>query len=228
MHPVPVRAVILAVAALQLGGCSSFLGLKFAHRPKAEPATAAPALATAATLTETGRRQLAAGQPGLAIESFQKALASSEAKAPALNGMGVAFARLGRYDLAQRFFTQAMAIDPADSRYADNMTRLMRSPNLAMRRDGDVAATAARQAMAPAQAAAPAVGQIQRLSRGEVRIAFAPPQAQPVARSTRSASAEGFKPVIRVAFADQEPEQAKGFVRIVLPTPAATGKTASK
>lgn len=224
MRRIPVRAAVLALAAVQLGGCSSFLGLNFARHSTPEAAPAAEASAPA--FTEAGRRHLTQGQTGLAVETFQKALGSGEAQAPALNGLGVAFARLGRFDLAHRYFSQAMAIDPADTRYADNMTRLMRSPALATRRDADIAAQAqlaARTAAEPAVAAKPAVGQIQRLSRGEVRIVTAPPRAQPIARAAQNASAAGFKPIIRVAFADKQADESQDFVRIQLPAPKDAG-----
>src|SRR5262245_16899965 len=105
------------VMALPLGACSSFLGIHFArHTPRAQPAQA---LATSVgASTEAGRALLADGQPGLAIESFQRAVASGEPAAPALNGLAVAYSRLGRDDLAERFFREAMAADPTNTRYA--------------------------------------------------------------------------------------------------------------
>lgn len=230
MRTIPIRAAFLALAAIQLGGCSSFLGINFARHsaPAAEPSV--DVAIRAARVTEAGRRQLAEGQTGLAVETFRQALGSGEPVAPALNGLGVAYARLGRYDLAQRFFEQAMAADPADARYADNMTRLMRSPVLAMRRDADIAAAAQAQLAAnrvevqAKTAEAPAVGRIERLSRGEVRIVTATPQARPSAMTVQSASTRGFKPLVRVAFADKEAEQAKGFVRFSLPAPVKEDK----
>jgi tetratricopeptide (TPR) repeat protein len=226
MRTVPLRLVVLAVAAVQLGGCTSFLGIKFARQAQPEPAVENESTLAAAPITEAARKQLSEGQTGLAVETFKQALAAGEPQAPAVNGLGVAFARLGRFDLAHRFFSQAMEMDPADSRYADNLARMMRSPELlAMRRDADIAAAAqerlaAAQAEVEARAAArPSPGKIERLSRGEVRIATAPPQAQPTVKTVRSATADGFKPLIRVTFADKAAEQPKGFVRIVLPEP---------
>jgi tetratricopeptide (TPR) repeat protein len=172
MRRIPVRSVVLALAAVQLGGCNSFLGINFA-RNASPPKEADTAVAVASPITERGRSQLADGQSGLAVETFKQALAAGEPQAPAINGLGVAFARLGRFDLAHRFFWQAAALAPADTRYSDNLARMMRSPELlAMRRDADIAAAAqARHAANLAEAEAklaakPEVGKIERLSRG--------------------------------------------------------------
>ena len=147
------RVVLTLILATPLGACSSFLGIHFAHHASNAERTLAMTTANRpeatealpAAATDAGRSQLAAGQVGLAVESFQRALASGEPIAPAANGMGVAYARLGRFDLAQRFFEQAMSIDPADTRYADNLARLLRSPLFALRRDRDIAERAARE-----------------------------------------------------------------------------------
>lgn len=222
------RALLLSMLALPLSACSSFLGINLTrHAPRAAPAApAAPALAGAeANATAAGRAQLAEGRTGLAIESFQRALASGEPIAPAVNGLGVAYARLGRFDLAQRYFRQAMASDPADPRYADNLARLMTSPTLALRRDGDAVQAALRAAATPAASAPetataraePVPGKLQRVSRSEVRIATAPPQPAPVAL-LRAAKADGeFNPLVRFSIA--EPAASPGAIRIVLPEP---------
>lgn len=226
------KAIVLIALSAPLGACSSFLGIHFAHHaPRAAPETALAAKAESAT--STGRRELADGQPGLAIEAFQHALASGEPIAPAVNGMGVAYARIGRFDLAQRYFEQAAASDPANAQYSENLARLMRSPALAMRREGDIA-NAALQAAATEDAAAkvaavpsavPAPGQLQRVSRGEVRIASAAPQATPAIRGQAPVGA-GFRPLIRITFADR-PAVSASSIKIVLPEakPAASAST---
>lgn len=240
MRHLHTRALVLIALAAPLGACNSFLGIKFARHAAPAPARVeAPAVpaATAAladSATALGRKQLAEGQTGLAIESFQKALGSGEPVAPAVNGLGVAYARLGRFELAWRYFEQAKASDPANPAYADNLARLLRSPALAMRRDGDIArdqaAASARQgatAAPPAATRAPALGQLQRVSRGEVRIATAPAQSAPVA--AQHAAGE-FKPLVRFSIAEQTAPH--GPVRIVLPEPkpadAATLAAAAK
>lgn len=225
MRYFPVRALVAVMLVSPLSACGSFLGIHFArHSPPAErPQTAAM------SATELGRRQLAEGRTGLAVESFQRALAAGEPVAPAVNGLGVAFAKLGRDDLAKRFFEEALAADPGNSRYADNLARLMRSPAYASRAAAEMTAQAMKDAdrmaggrqQARAADQQPIVGRIQRVSRGEVRITTAAPQAAPL----RSASTKGdsrFKPVIRISLAPKEAEAFKPLVRIALPTPEAS------
>lgn len=232
MLNIPMRALTLMVLAAPLGACSSFLGIHLTrHAPKLPAATEQASATPASPATEGGRKHLAAEQPGLAIEDFQKALTSGEPIAPAANGMGVAYARLGRYDLARRFFEQAMAADPADARYAENMTRMMRSPTLAMRKDADIATTAVKLAeqtqlsIARAAAVAPKAGSIQRVSRAEVRITTLPPQAAPI-RVTTAGIDPRFKPLVRIAMRGGKPTSGQSFVRIMLPDakPAETYK----
>lgn len=198
------KTIALIALTVPLGACNSFLGIHFArHARNPEPAVAEAARAPA---TEAGRKQLTDGQTALAIESFQQALASGEPIAPAVNGLGVAYARLGRFELALQYFKQAMAADPLDPRYEANAARLMQSPTFAMRREADLAAAqlkAEQAAVVPATvqtaSAAPTVGRLQRVSRGEVRIVTAVPEAAPL-RSARVDSR--FRPLVKITFAD--------------------------
>jgi Flp pilus assembly protein TadD len=211
--------------ALPLGACSSFLGIHFArHTPRAQPVEALAASVGASTAA--GRAQLADGEPGQAIESFQHALTNGEPQAAALNGLGVAYARLSRDDLAERFFREAMAADPANTRYADNLTLLMRSPSFAARNAALLAAQASLEStqllgqpksnVQTAEPQKPSVGQLQRVSRAEVHIVTAPAQATPL----RTASAKGgarLGPLPRVVIGLQEPKDFKPLVRFELP-----------
>ncbi|MEP6867712.1 MAG: hypothetical protein ABJA20_04285 [Novosphingobium sp.] len=139
--------------------------------------------------------------------------------------MGVAYARLGRYDLAERFFAQAMSVDPENVRYAENMVRLKRSTELAMRDQADVASKAAMSAelaTATTIRAAPVVpllGKLQRVSRQEVRIIMVGPQAPPI-RTRATAIDRRFKPLVRFALANLKPQS---FVRIGLPVAQPNG-----
>ena len=234
MRKTQFRAAVVLCLATPLGACSSFLGIHFAHHArKAEPALAVVPTelpeskqSVPASATDTGRSQLADGQVGLAVESFQRALASGEPIAPAANGMGVAYARLGRFDLAQRFFEQAMATDPSEARYADNLARLLRSPLFALRHDRDIAERELRKAPSPvvpalAQAAAqPPAGNLQRISRAEVRITTYP-QPQEKRQPGMAMVGTGFHPLIRISIAGRDRPVARNFVRVVLPEPKA-------
>jgi tetratricopeptide (TPR) repeat protein len=182
------RLTLAIALSLPLGACSSIFGSNTAARStqQMQPAeTVTPALASGST--EDGRAHLGAGRVGLAIEAFQRALASGEPVAPALNGMGVAYARLGRSDAAKRFFEQASAMEPTNEKFAANLVNLMRSPAFAARQNRELMAQLANGTgnlspmLAPAQAnAAPRLGQLQRVSRSEVRIAAAPSLAAPL------------------------------------------------
>lgn len=123
---VPLVAACLASIPL-LSGCAGTLrALGLRHAPAERVAVRPAAHEPAAGALEQGRKALDAGQTGLAVELFQRALGSGQDVAPALNGMGVAYARLGRPDLARRFFEQAMAAEPANQSFRANLARLER------------------------------------------------------------------------------------------------------
>ncbi len=71
-----------------------------------------------------GRRQLATGQFGLALETFRSVLRRNPRSAAAQNGLGVAYAKIGRADLARRHFEHALAAEPANTAFARNLARL--------------------------------------------------------------------------------------------------------
>lgn len=182
------RLTLAIALSLPLGACSSIFGSNTAARStqQLQPAeTVTPKLALGST--DEGRTHLGAGRVGLAIEAFQRALASGEPVAPALNGMGVAYARLGRPDAAKRFFEQASAMEPANEKFAANLVNLLRSPAFAARQNRELMGQLANVtgnpgpllAQVPASAA-PRLGQLQRISRSEVRIAAAPSLAAPL------------------------------------------------
>jgi hypothetical protein len=190
---------VIAVSSMALPGCTSLFGKRM--MTKAE----APMSRQAATYsTDLGRQHLDASRYGLAIETFQIALVTGEPAAPAFNGLGVAFARLGRYDLAERYFQRAAMIDPANQRYQQNLARLTASPTFAMRREGDMVASVVRdvatadaiKATAQVVSAAEAPGTMQRLGKGQVFIRSSVPQTAPQ-RSVRVAVGPSFRPLVR-------------------------------
>src|SRR5579863_8268985 len=129
------KLALAAMFALPLGACSSFFGQHlFAHRTDASrPVRSSQTIDVDYSplidpATQSGRALLANGMPGAAIESFERALSAGEPVAPAINGLWIAYARLGRFDLAKRFFERAIAADPANDRYQDNLTLLLASP----------------------------------------------------------------------------------------------------
>lgn len=140
------RLLCIALMATSLGGCGralELLGLRHEAKPEVKIRTA-DAQSAAAAVSE-GRVHLGAGRTGLAIEHFQRALAAGGEMGPAANGMGIAYARLGQFEQAHRFFAEALAVDPQNEKYQANMARLMRSSLLAKRHETDfVAQVAAR------------------------------------------------------------------------------------
>ncbi len=183
------RLSLVIVVSLPLGACSSIFGSNWlarnSQKPQVEQAEPAAAIAHS---TDEGRKHLGDGRVGLAIEAFQKALTNGEPVAPALNGLGVAYARLDRPDAAKRFFEQASAMEPGNERFAANLVNLLRSPAFALRQARELSGQLADQAggagaiqASPAQASSqPRPGQLQRVSRGEVRIATAPARTAPL------------------------------------------------
>ncbi|WP_296679633.1 tetratricopeptide repeat protein [Novosphingobium sp.] len=198
--------VTLALLSLVLPGCSALFGKnKLTSQTGTEEqiqvaAEAAPV--KVAVMTDAGRKALDHGNAGMAIEAFTRAVTSGEAPAPALNGLGVAYARIGRFDLAQRYFQRAAQIDPDEMRYQSNLSRLMRSPLFAKRHQADEAnamlARAEEQQAAAAktrQAAAP--GQLQRVGANQfyIKTAAPTPGAGPV-RTAMVITRAKTKPVI--------------------------------
>lgn len=70
-----------------------------------------------------GRAKLAFGQNGLAISAFRAALREQPESAEAYNGLGIAYDRIGRKDLAQRYFELAVAGAPDNAKFNGNLAR---------------------------------------------------------------------------------------------------------
>lgn len=75
-------------------------------------------------MLQRGRAQLDAGLDALAIESFRLEIRQSPDSADAYNGLAVAYGRIGRNDLAQRYFETALAKDPANVKAQTNLAKL--------------------------------------------------------------------------------------------------------
>ncbi len=73
---------------------------------------------------EHGKRHLQLGNAGLAVDAFQAALKDYPDSIPALNGLAVAYDRLGRADVAQRLLDQALALDPNSAVTLNNLAYL--------------------------------------------------------------------------------------------------------
>lgn len=220
----PVALGLIVAAALPLSGCALFKG-KSARFDGKEATSLAAAEEAGSYFTQLGRRELGAGRTGLALEAFNRALSAGEEAAPALNGMGVAYARIGRYEVAYRLFAQAASQDPDNAKYAANLARLTASPAFAQRREADMAAEMIRLAQMPnsngaraeagfALVALPAGehpaavtalrSRLERVAPGEFRIHSAAAQPAPVRTALNSASLR-LKPLASVEFGVRKP-----------------------
>ena len=212
MRDICSKLAIIAVAAFSLSGCGtihSVFGGHSARMPDLKISAPANPETAIALATQEGRGHLDKGETGLAIEAFQRALSLGAPSAPALNGMGVAFARLGRYELAHRYFEEAAAIDPSNERYAANLARLNRSPAFAMRYPGDFAAAVMNSLASKPQQAAPALAsaeqqprRLTRASNREYKLQTAAPMQAPLIRSASASSP--FRPLVRIEFSRPE------------------------
>lgn len=239
-------ALIASLAAVTfLGGCQSFLGTFFS-KSSSDP-SAVTENAGAEFFTDAGRTALEAGAYGAAIEEFSRALAYGENRAVAVNGLGVAYAKIGRADLAHRYFSEALTIEPENPRYVANFNRLISSPAFTMQHSGDVGKDLIAQHAASVDAADPDVGPDQQTGRlvrygpRDVRITAVEalasvgklPQVTHAALTSNATSAVAgprvvftkptpttlsrFKPEVTVNFAEVAPERPRKVRKISSP-----------
>jgi tetratricopeptide (TPR) repeat protein len=179
------RIALLAGCASLLAGCQIFAPNNYARNNATDKVQH-----RGISGNDQGRAHLRAGRTGQAIEAFNVALATGEDPAVAYNGLGVAYARLGRADLAYRFFKKATTSDPESPVYARNLAMLMDSPgfNLAAMNRGErqlqpvttPAAKPASLARAPAPAAVP--GKLHREAGNQFSlVTFSPESQRPAA-----------------------------------------------
>lgn len=149
MHRVRISRQLVALSAcVLLGGCQSWFARdtgKFQVRAVGPDQTLQ---ADAAAALARGRSQLDRGEPAAAIQSFRIAGNDPETQAAAWNGLGVAYARLGRPDLGENYFRSAVLADPANEAFAGNLERLL-ATNPAARRPEPAVELAAVTPMAP-------------------------------------------------------------------------------
>ena len=184
-----VTATLLIGSALAMAGCASPFGKteRYARATTADLEQADFSSYFAQRLND-GKLHLRAGQLTHAITAFRQAAVDARYKGEALNGMAIAYDKLGRDDLSRRYFGEAIAAAPEDMRFQRNFARFEgRAMRRAQLRDERVE-LAAREAtkvdeMVPEVAAAldqlrpdaavriaPTRSRIERVSRGEVQI----------------------------------------------------------
>ena len=191
----PCLSFVLAIA---LSGCASLSPDGHgALGDLSEAKTEAAWLALSAEQLELGRDRIRAGNFASALEPLKLAALHPDHAAAAHNAIGVAYAKLGRKDIALRFMTLALAEDPASAKYAANLA-LLRQGGTAETLPPGAAEARTAELPAPAAAVAPrephsafssrnlpgangstviATGSgdhIERLSSREVRVGAAP------------------------------------------------------
>ena len=128
-----VRMIAISMAAVLLAGCQSspFSGWGFAKKSQTRTAARAAPKIIGAQLIEEGRALLHEGRISAAVATFRLARLDASTAAEAENGLGVSYAKLGRFDLADGYFRAAVARDPKDMRFTANLLRLQHHVMLA-------------------------------------------------------------------------------------------------
>jgi Flp pilus assembly protein TadD len=169
-----IRLTCLVAVAVSLGGCQSFPLTSWMFKKDAPAGAADARLAgNSAGALEEGAAFLRAGELSAAVASFRVAQLDRATRADASNGLGVAYAKLGRLDLAERYFQAAILSDPDNSRFAANLLRLQQQVMLARRTAASeslAAVAASPKPEAPPASAALLAGSVDRVSRGEVHV----------------------------------------------------------
>lgn len=114
------QTALAGCVSLMVGGCAVHQNAA----PEYRLSTSAPVAVPGSSMLQRGRAQLDAGLDALAIESFRAELRQNPDSADAFNGLAVAYGRIGRDDLAQRYFETALAKDPANVRAQTNLAKL--------------------------------------------------------------------------------------------------------
>ncbi len=112
-----------ATACLAAAGCTAqTAGIEI--RPIADPAAK---LRPGADRAADARGQLAIGNVGLALEGFRTALREDPQNIDAYVGLAACYEKMGRFDLAGRYYQEALAFAPRDPRilaaYAGTLER---------------------------------------------------------------------------------------------------------
>lgn len=158
--------VALALAVPGLAGCQGLFGQSGSSRVASADVDLSDYFAERVAV---GKAMLDRGQYGAALVAFRQARLHQDFAAEAYNGMAVAYARLGRADLAERFFLAASVVDPANPRYLANLQKLQDQ--------APVMAAAAPAEPAPVAQTAPTPAPLVAVDTGRTVIRFGLRQA---------------------------------------------------
>ncbi|MFN2098448.1 tetratricopeptide repeat protein [Altererythrobacter sp. MF3-039] len=189
---------------LTLSACQAIFGPRTAHLDSAgQPQIAEHQINPA---LDQGRQLLKAGRIAQAVELLRVAQRDPSSMAEASNGLGVAYAKLGRHDLADRYFKMALSLEPSDTRFAANMIRLQRDYDLLTKRQEEAVRLAKKAEEVRLARLARVVdqGRIQRVSRGQVAIrthsaaSDAAPKTEVFAMNARNGAESAPRPEVNV------------------------------
>lgn len=113
--------LLISLAALSLGGCRSIFGF---HRLRAaDVALEGGVEVHAVGQLAAGRQALDAGNYAAAITAFSNVRTVPGFEGDAYNGLAIAYAGIGRHDLAETYFRRAVAVSPTNERFRRNLAR---------------------------------------------------------------------------------------------------------
>lgn len=122
------RPLFVALSVLGLlNGCATPPGLS-GIRPVGD-------VAVGQTSVAAGNAMIERGQYGLAIAAYRRVLRLDPANSQALEGLAIGYELLGRADLADRYYQEALALAPRNPRIYQNFAAFLR----VQRRDADAA-----------------------------------------------------------------------------------------
>jgi Flp pilus assembly protein TadD len=102
------KYLALAVCVV-LGGCST---IEWAEIRSLVRVGDEVAMTNTEQALAQGREQFAHGNYGIAVDSFNAAATFDPQSIRALNGLAASYDKLGRFDLAERYYASALEIDP--------------------------------------------------------------------------------------------------------------------
>ncbi|MCB2051090.1 MAG: tetratricopeptide repeat protein [Novosphingobium sp.] len=155
-----IALVALALAAPGLSACNALFGSNGSSSGRLSSADVDLADYFADRIA-MGRTLMDRQRYGAALVAFRQARYHPDYAGDAYNGMAVAYVKLGRADLAERFFLEASRADPGNPRYMANLSHL--------RADMAQMAVASKAAAQPAEAPAPS-GVLAAAARHEPRL----------------------------------------------------------
>ena len=129
MHISKTKCALAGCATFIVAGCASQQSIAPQYRLSAPSAQ----VVEGSSMLQRGRAQLDAGLDALAIESFRTEIRFNTDNVDAYNGLAVAYGRIGRNDLAQRYFEIALAKDPMNVKVQANLAKLPGNENIEIR-----------------------------------------------------------------------------------------------